>query len=286
MLQKAIESGLPSQLLHASPRIWREVQFLVYTEKFLPITWSMLKNHGLATPSPSTSHYEHEVPVAVTFLMMSALADSCAGTQVQKVTDRVDVYSFLAEHCANVLGSPYVQGFDASQVTPAYDRLVSISLEVLDAREVPLRKLVELRKRELRTGGSDFSAMRRRYHKTLESYLRSIGKEAKSEGDVRELERQFREDMKQDLSDLKAELGLASKRALLSKEVVLSALILAGSLSSPIAGLTTLSTTVGGIGVIPLMKTAVEYRGARREALRRHTMSWLFLGTAGRIAPV
>lgn len=276
-----IRSGLPSNLLRDTLRVGGHAEFLMYPEKFLHRTWGVLERGGMTRLVASEHHYG--VPAAIGFLMMSILADSCAGSQVQKVTDQVDAHSWLAEHYARILGSPYVSGLDASQVAPAYDRLVSLSLEALDARDVPLHKLVEFRKRELRRGGSDFTAMRRRYFDTLQSHIVRMGREAKSEADVRELERQFREQMKQDLSDLKAELGLAGKKALFSKEVALSALILAGSLASPIAGLTTLGTTVGGIGVIPLMKTAVEYRGARREALRRHTMSWLFLGTRGRL---
>jgi hypothetical protein len=61
-------------------------------------------------------------------------------------------------------------------------------------------------------------------------------------------------------------------------------LILAGSLISPIAGLTALATEIGGVGVIPLLTAAIDLRAARREALRKHTMSWLFLGTQKKIS--
>lgn len=89
--------------------------------------------------------------------------------------------------------------------------------------------------------------------------------------------------MKHDLAELKEELGLASVKALLSKEVVLSALILAGSLATPVAGLTSLGGQIGGVGIIPLMKAAVDLRAARRDALKKHTMSWLFLATQSRL---
>ena len=280
-LRDFIRTDLPSSLIRNSPRTWRSAEFLVYPEKFLEETWHMLEHGRMAQWVAGASDYG--VPPALGFLMMSILADSCAGSQIQKVTDRVDAYSWISEQHARALGSQYVTGLDVSQVAPAYDRLAALSLEVLDAREVPLRKLLEFRRRELRSRGSDYSAMRRHYLSTLQAHLQRLGKEAKSEADVRELQRQFKEEMKQDLADLKAELSLAGKKALLSKEVALSALILAGSLVAPVAGITALGTTVGGVGIIPLAKTAVEYRGARREVLRRHTMSWLFLGTRGRV---
>ncbi|MCI0439523.1 MAG: hypothetical protein L0177_10375, partial [Chloroflexi bacterium] len=197
----------------------------------------------------------------------------------QKITDRVDAYNWIAQNHAQLLGSQYVTGLDVSQVAPAYDRLVTLSLEVLDARQVPLEKLIKLRMREIKTGGSDYSALRRRYLYALQSHIGRIAKDAKSATDLRELERQFKEDIKQDLSDLKSELGLAGKKALLSKEVALGALIAAGSLAMPITGLTALPSEVGGLGVVPLTKALVEYRGARREVLRKHTMSWLYLAS-------
>ena len=91
------------------------------------------------------------------------------------------------------------------------------------------------------------------------------------------------EEFKQDLADLKAELNVASLKALFSKEVALSALITAGSLVAPVAGLTALASKVGLVGVIPLVKAAVDLRGARRIALQRHVTSWLYLSGQGRL---
>ncbi len=274
-------SGFLSSLINQSPERWRRRDYLIYPEKFLDRTWDLLQRVGMAKWMRAESDYG--VPSAIGFYMMSLLADVCAGTQIRKVTDRSEAYNWLAEMHAKVLNSQYVTGLDPSQVAPSHDRLVSLSLEVLDGRQISLKKLVEMRKREARSGGSDYSAMRRRYTAALEAHLEKIGKEAKSAADVRELDRQFKNELKQDVADLKTELGIASKKALFSKEVGLSALILAGSLVSPIAGLTALGSQIGGVGVIPLLKAAVEYRAARRDALRKHTMSWLYMGQRGRL---
>ena len=280
-LVRLTDSGFVTSLMLRSPPSWQGRQYLIYPSKFLHQTWRMLQSGGMANWVVAARDYG--VPPAVGLLMMSILADSCAGTQIQKVTDRVEAYSWLSEHYAGVLGRPHVTGLDASQVAPNYDRLVTLSLEALDAREIPLRKLVELRKRESRRGGTDYSAMRRRYLKHLQAHVKRIGTEARSATDVRELNRQFQEEMKQDLADLKNELGTASLKTLLSNKVALSAVIAAGCLISPAAGLTALSTKLVGIGVVPLLKAAVEYRGARRAALKRHTSSWLFLAGQGRL---
>jgi hypothetical protein len=282
ILEDLARGGTLSALVQASPSHWRRPGYLIYPEKFSDETWRLLQRGGMAQWEASESDYG--VPVAVGFVMMSILADICAGTQLQKITDRADAYSWIAERYATMLGSQYVKGLDVSQVAPNHDRLVSLSLEVLDGRAVPISKLIEMRKRERRRSGTSYSAMRRRYLKALEEHLARVGKEARSASDVKELDRQFKDVLKHDLDELKRELGLASIKTLLSKEVALSALILAGSLLSPVAGLTALGSQVGGVGIIPLMKAAVEYRAAKREALTKHTMSWLFLGKQGRLA--
>jgi len=280
-LQDIAKTGALSSLLAEAPPGLRRREFLIYPEKFLDQTWHMLQQGGMARWVAAESDYG--VPAVVGFLMMSLLADACAGTQVQKVTDRVDAYAWLSEAHARALGSPHVTGLDVSQVAPAYDRLVTLSLEVLDARAIPLKRLVEFRKRESKRGGTDYSAMRRRYLQTLQAHIKRIGTEARSAADLRELERQFKEELKQDLADLKAELNTTSLKALFSKEVAVSALITAGSLVAPISGLTALASKIGLVGVIPLLKAVVDLRGARRTALQRHVSSWLYLAGQGKL---
>lgn len=280
-LRDIAKTGTLASLLAEVPPGWHRREFLIYPEKFLEQTWHMLQQGGMARWIEAESDYG--VPAAVGFLMMSLLADACAGTQVQKVTDRIDAYAWLSQSHARALGSPHVTGLDVSQVAPAYDRLVTLSLEVLDARAIPLRKLVEFRKRESKRGGTDYSAMRRRYLKVLQAHMKRVGTEARSTADLRELEHEFKEELTQDLADLKAELNTISLKALFSKEVALSALITAGSLVAPIPGLTALASQIGLVGVIPLLKAAVDLSGARRTALQRHVSSWLYLSGQGKL---
>lgn len=280
-LELLLNSGKLATIMAKAPADWRGGRYLIYPDKFLHMTWSMLEREGLARFEAGEMDYD--VPAALGFLMMSLLADSCAGTQIQKITDRTDAYSWLAEAHASALGTSPITGLDVSQVAPAYDRLVSISLEVLDARDVPLKKLLDFRKREANSSSTDYAAMRRRYLATLDAHIKRVTKEAKSVTDLRELERQFRNDLKHDLADLKSELGVASLKTLFSKEVAISTLITGGALVAPVAGLTALSTQIGLIGIIPLLKSAIDLRGARRTALLKHTSSWLYLATRPRL---
>ncbi|TXI49976.1 MAG: hypothetical protein E6Q50_05250 [Lysobacter sp.] len=249
----------------------------IYPEKFMGETWRILRQGGMARWINELSDYG--VPPNLGFLMMSLLADACAGTQIQKITDRTDAYSWLSESRAQSINSSHIKGLDISQVAPNFERLVTLSLEVLDARNIPIKRLVELRKREAKNSGTDYSAMRRRYAKALQNHVKRICADARNKSDVKELERQFKLELSTDLTDLKAELKLASYKSLFSKEVAVSAALTAGSLISPIAGLTSLGTQIGLVGVIPLIKTAIEFRGARRIAMQKHVSSWLYLGT-------
>jgi hypothetical protein len=277
VLEQSVRTGFVTSLVEQSRGRWQKQHYLIYPQKFLDETWQLLRNEGMARWIVPES--DIDVPAALGFFMMSVLADTCAGTQIQKITDRTDAYEWLARQHAAALGSQYVTGLDPSQVAPAYDRLVSLSLNVLDARRIPLKKLVALSKREQKTSGASLSAMRRRYFTALQDHLVRIGKEAKSASDVKELAHAFRENLKEDLAELKSQLRLSTVRALLSKEVALTALIAAGSLTSPIAALSALGSQIGALGVIPLAKAAIDYRAARREALQKHKMSWLYLAT-------
>jgi hypothetical protein len=216
--------------------------------------------------------------------MMSSLADACAGTQKQKVTDRLQAYGLLERAKATLLGAPYVEGLDSSQVAPELDRLVTISLRVLDARRISIDKLLKLRKSEAKSSSSDYRKMRVRYFTALRSYIDRMLKEGKSKSDVQEIEKQFQLDMRDDLKSLKKELNLATLEPLFSKEMAMMVVAVAGSLLSPIAGLTTLAVTLKGIGIAPLVATRLKHVKERRKALLSHSMSWLYLANERRIS--
>lgn len=281
-LSRMVSDGVLHSLIGKGPVPWRSQEYLIYPEKFLDRTWDLLRHAGIANWVREESDYG--VPAAVGLLMMSVLADVCAGSQLQKITDLTQAYSWLAQQRASLLGSQYVTNLDVSQIAPDQDRLAMISPEVLDARKIPIKKLIALRRREAKDSGSDLRAMRRRFAKAIHDHVERIGKEARTGNDVKELSRQFRDELKTDLHDLKKELQLTSLKTLFSKEVGVSVLLVGGSLVSPVAGLTGLATNIGGLGVIPLLKAEVEHRAARREILRKHTMSWLYLAAKGPIS--
>lgn len=249
--------------------------YLIYPDKFLEMTWHNLERRGLANWDHLANDYG--VPPALGLLMMSSLADACAGSQKQKVTDRTYAYSLLERAKAAKVGAPYVEGLDSSQITPELDKLVSISLNVLGAKNIPLKKLLSFRKKELKGSTTDYRTMRLNYMKALETYLARIVKECKSQNDLLEIERQFKEEIKTELNNLKQELNLTNIDALLSKELAASIMLIGGTFLEPISGITTLATSLKGIGIIPLIKTREKLKNDRRKALLKSNISWLYL---------
>jgi hypothetical protein len=95
---------------------------------------------------------------------------------------------------------------------------------------------------------------------------------------MKEIERQFREDMRDDLLSLKHELNLSSLEQLFSPGMMaLAAVAVGGTLLKPISGLTDLATALQGIGIVPLIKTLLQHRKERRKAMLQHRISWVYL---------
>lgn len=250
-------------------------RYLIYPDKFIEQTWDFLENKGFAYWDDPYNDYS--VPPALGLLMMSSLADICAGTQKQKITDRTQAYSLLERKLALEIGAPYVEGLNSSLISPELDKLVTISMNVIGAENIPLKALVKFRKKEIKENSNDYRTLRLNYMNALTRYLDRISKECKTRSDIVEVERQFKEEINTDLNNLKHELGLANKEALFSKEMAVSLLFMAGSLVKLTSELTHFSTDLKVMGIIPLIRTRIKLKEARRKAFLNNKISWLYL---------
>jgi hypothetical protein len=93
--------------------------------------------------------------------------------------------------------------------------------------------------------------------------------------------RQFADDMRIDLANLKQELGSTGREALLSKEMLLTALASVGAIATwafgapiPIAG----TVTAAGVPatLIGTAATANKYLASRRAIMQKHPMAYLY----------
>ena len=238
-------------------RIPERLKYGFFPKKFAPETWELLEKSALA--EVVGDGYATSAPLGLA--IMSILADSCAGTRRRLVTDEKTSYSALDRYLLTIGGGELGQ-FDEDS-----EKLVTISLEVMNFKKVKLSRLVELRRKEKTRGGAHLKKWRHKYVATIEEYANQLA-EATSEEDAEDIKHEFRENMQNDLDLLKDELKDEAKKVFFSKEMATAAVALAGSLIEPVSGL--------GIAGGALYKKKIDYRAARNKTLGNRSMSWLY----------
>lgn len=270
-IEKLAEHSLPLSFYYGiddGPR-----RYEIYPQKLLPETWDLLRRSRLAGGLLENFDYPTTEPIGLA--IMSILADCCAGATRSRVTDRGAAYATLA----SVLSGS--AGMQTKEPAMTHELLVPISLRLLDARSMSLRRLIEFREREERENGHTLRNLRHRYVDNLEKYIKRMTTEQATASDAAILAREYEDDMKSDLDDLKAELGFAKREAALSKDVLVSAIAAMGTVAAWTTGLSqqlldAVSTlgapaTVGG-----LLSAGNKYLATRRSILQRHPMAYIY----------
>ena len=157
---------------------------------------------------------------------------------------------------------------EASHLAATYDRLVTAAIHIVDTDGIRLERLLEMRRREASGGSHDYVNFRRAYLKRIALFIERLGAADQRPADVREIHRQYRQEMESDLRELKRELQIAAGDVLVSKEMGVAVLAAAGSAITPIAGV---------LGVGALVQTGRKYRQARQRwaPIRCHGSTWL-----------
>lgn len=261
MLHDGVPSWLRQDLKGGDTR-----HYLMYPEKLGYETWRLLEEAELATAIDGGGR-NYKVPSSLGLLMMSLLADECAGTTRIKVTDRNQSYSWLLGLMTDNCGGEYL-GVEGTHLGRDLDRLVTAAIHTVDTGGIPLSKLLSFRQREQKEKSQDYASFRRNYLQRIQTYIEQLNVPKLSASDVGEVYRQYRNDMSADLRDLKRELKLADGAALTSTAMGTAVLAVAGSPIAPLAG---------ALGVGALIHTGQKYRQARRTAFKSHAMSWLYL---------
>lgn len=262
-------STVPASLRAARPvREYRDANDMgIYPRKLDPKTWELLQAAGLVTLNADES--KHYSAPLVGFLLMSLLADACAGETRQKITDRVDAYSFLWKVAAAEAHVDFLPSASAP-VDSLHARLVTLSVRAINTDDIPLENLVAMRQREARSSSAHaYRAMRRRYSSAIQVCAKRLVTEGKSKADRVEIERQFQLELQDDIAALRAELGVAKTALVFSKEVGVTLLATAGMFIEPISA----STIAWGALVADVLKFSDSYK----KALSGHPTSWLYL---------
>lgn len=265
---------LPPDFFFSTPETEDIRRYDIYPQKLLQESWELLLDFQMTGPVLQ-KRGRSRATEAAGLTVMSILPDCCAGTTRSRVTDRGSAYATLA----GVIGANAVEVADGN--ADVTSQLVPISLEVIDAASIDLKKLIEFRQREQRERSSDYTQLRHRYLEGLEKYVKALTSVQGRASDAQEIKRNFQSDMEHDFDNLKEELGFARRDALLSKEVLVTALAAAGSVAAlafgvalPILGAV---TVVGGPAAIAgLFHAGNKYFSARRAILEKHPMAYCY----------
>lgn len=241
-----------------------ELIYQIYPEKFLPNTWRSLEEISLAKPSGFQEPEQYLTSESFGLTMMSILAECCAGTQKRTVTDEIDSYAALTRYITAAHDGQY------GVVSEEYERLVTISLKVIDVNGIDIQRLIDLRAREITKNDYFLRNLRHKYLKAIDLYVKRLTQEAQHEGDKIEIERLFEQEMGDDLSELNERLGSEVKKVIFSNVFTTALISMAGLAPEPI-------TLAGGLlGVGALIGQKVMYSAARKKTLKDHAMSWLY----------
>ncbi len=230
-------------------------RYWFYPEKHARQTWETLEARGLAV----YRNDRYETTVAIGLAIQSIMADICAGKERRLITDEVDSYNALGRYLLTIGGG------ELGKYDSASDRLVWISLKIMNLENISIERLISIRKKESRD--PSIRMLRHAYLARIQVTSNKL-LEVKNAEDAMELERIYEQEMEDDFNLLKDELKDEAKKVVFSKEIATAGIALAGSFFEPTIGM----TVAGGA----LYKKKVEYKIARNKVLQGHPMSWLY----------
>jgi hypothetical protein len=254
-----------------------EEAYEVYPQKFLPETFEILQQAGLAGNRLANDDFPLARPTGLS--LMSLLADCCAGESLVRVTDRSVAYASLS----GLMTDPTAASFGEAD---ARESILALALKVADSDSIPLAKWIEFRKRENSAAdGHQVRDLRHRFVEHIETQAKRIAS-AKSGVERTEIEMQSGEDTLDDYKALHEALKLEAWQLFPTKEIIISILggiAAIGSLAlNSVIPMPDVLTSTGAIASIGgLLASKSKYVNARRNVLRDHPLSYLYEAGGG-----
>jgi glutathionyl-hydroquinone reductase len=198
---------------------------------------------------------------------MGILADVCAGKQKRTITDWATAYAGLTRFITNSNSGNYVN--DQIGILPEYEKLITISLETIDTKSIPLENLIRFREKEYNTGGSHYTNLRHNYLSKIDEYVKRLTTEALHEGDEQEILRQFKNEMIDSLESLADALEMKKHDILFSKEMLVAITSIGTAFIEPV--------TSGIIGIGTATRMAFNYVDGVKKVQKENATAWLQL---------
>ena len=257
----------------------------IYPEKFMEKTWDLLKESKFAGELLPNG-YPTNSQVGLT--IMAILADCCAGSTLNRITDKAQAYAGITALLGDQddTSSLLDRTVDATlRLVRPNESLISLRLSMLDIDRISLDQLVEFRKREATESGQTLRDLRHRYAQRIENQVHQIAGDGNgtpiTQSDIAELERRFAQENEDDLRQLKAELRAEAIQGVLSRDVVVTFLGVTVPVASviypPAAALHGVLTAAGvPVSLGGVIAARSKYLKARSEVLRKHPMAFLY----------
>lgn len=238
--------------------------YSLYTEKLDQRTWNILEAANLLELNGPDNN--HIVKPLLGFHIMSLLADACAGTKKEKITDRTDAYEFMWK-ISSIMQSKNSNATEYGAESLAKSDLVHMAIQTIKTEGIPLENFILMRKREAQSSGHHYQNFRKNFAEKIQQNS-TLALLAKTEGERREISEDFKKEMKNDLAILQEELGYVFRGSAFSKEII--ALV---SLNETIPGTGPILGAVAGI-----IQATDKYTKAYTDTLSKHPISYLHLG--------
>lgn len=116
-VQSLVDKGIPDWFfLNRLDSRRRKETYAIYPEKLSHETWRLMQSNRLA----EFNRLDNDFHVAPLFglMVMSLLADACAGTTKRKITDRADAYAWLMKFNTAELGRRICSWFGCKSGSP------------------------------------------------------------------------------------------------------------------------------------------------------------------------
>ncbi|MCD4675283.1 MAG: hypothetical protein K8S18_04710 [Desulfobacula sp.] len=241
-----------------------ELRYSIYDEKLFMRTWDHLLETNLAKQFQARiGRTMYNTIDDFGLHLMSIIAEVCAGSQKDIITDEVRSFAIETKHLTYEAGGEY------GNKDMQHERLVSIAIKSLNFKNIRIDRLLALRKREYKNGDTVLPNLRKNYRESLESYVNRLRNNAKSLNDIKEIERVFEQEISHDMKDLKKELKIEIRDVILSKEVAVAAI------AAPFVFVEPITSTL--LSSAALVRADLKYRKKREEILKKHFSSWLYV---------
>lgn len=243
----------------------------IYSAKFMHETWHELEKRKLVRRFVSRFP-AYTGSDALGLIMMSILADSCASYTKATVTDESAAYDSIFKTLAVEVGARQTRmQFVAQKARVKF--LTTAPLLTPHLSKIPLKNLVNLRKRERRTSGHHYTLLRHQFYDRLTMWSEALANIQLRASDQAELLRQYEQELNRDFSALREELSVTGRGFVLSTEM--------GAIVASVGG--AIMTGGWAAPALAISSTALlanlhdKYRTARFKALYGHFSSYVYL---------